>query len=94
MAAKKPCDAEPRRSVGLKLAQMNICADIRNPNHYEVRDASPDEIQQLMDAAIEFGLEAVPAGEFDDDAPQMTVIADTPEKAELFQSRFRHSYLG
>jgi hypothetical protein len=73
---------------------MNIRTDIRNSNHYEVRDASPEEIQQLTDAAIEFGLQALHAGEFDDDAPQMTVIADTAEKAEQFQSRFRHSYLG
>jgi hypothetical protein len=73
---------------------MNIRTDNRNPHHYEVRDASPEEIRQLTDAAIEFGLQALPAGEFDDDAPQMTVIADTAEQAELFQGRFRHSYLG
>jgi hypothetical protein len=73
---------------------MNIRTDIRNSRHYEVRDASPEEIQQLTNAAIEFGLQALPAGEFEDDAPQMTVIADSAEQAELFESRFRNSYLG
>jgi hypothetical protein len=73
---------------------MNIRTDIRNSDHYEIRDASPEEIQQLQDAAAEFGLQALPAGDFDDDAPQMTVVADTPAKAELFRDRFRHAYLG
>jgi nitroreductase len=73
---------------------MNIRTDIRNSLHYEVRDASPEEIQHLIDAATKLGLAAVPAGEFDDDAPQMTVVADTEEIGQLFQDRFRDAFLG
>jgi beta-galactosidase beta subunit len=73
---------------------MNIRTDIRNSLHYEVRDASPEEIQQLIDAAAKLGLAALPAGEFDDDAPQMTVVADTEEMAQSFRNRFRDAFLG
>jgi len=71
---------------------MHIRPDVRNALHYEVRDASPEEIQQLIDAAAKLGLTAVPAAEFDDDAPQMTVIAETAEMAELFCSRFPDAF--
>jgi hypothetical protein len=73
---------------------MHIRTDIRNSLHYEVRDASPEEIRQLIDAATKLGLVAVPAAEFDDDAPQMTVIADTEESADLFRRRFPDAFLG
>lgn len=72
---------------------MKIRTDVRNSLHYEVRDASAEEIQQLIDAAAALGLAAVPAGEFDDDAPQMTVVADTAEVAQSFRNRFRDAFL-
>jgi len=71
---------------------MHIRPDVRNALRYEVRDASPEEIQQLIDAAAKLGLTAAPAAEFDDDAPQMTVIAETAEMAELFCSRFPDAF--
>ena len=72
---------------------MHIRPDVRNSLQYEVRDASPEEIQQLINAAAKLGLAAVPAAEFDDDAPQMTVIAETAEMADSFRSRFPEAFL-